>query len=253
MIRHPLALRLNPDPSRSFSDALRLAAKAGVAGVVLDASGDLAPDALGETGRRDVRHRLRSAELKITALHLPTRRPFDTVEQLDDRVARVDRALSLAFELGANLALLRVGPVPSDTEVDRLTALRTALVELARRSDHRGVRLAVELGPDPSGPLRAMLDGLNLPTLCASIDPGRLRGAERDPASAVVGLGPWLAHAYATETATRPGEPVPEVDWPSYLGALEEVDYRGPLTLWPDPSRDQTAALLALRDRLARA
>jgi sugar phosphate isomerase/epimerase len=68
----------------------------------------------------------------------------------------------------------------------------------------------------------------------------------------VVGLGPWLAHAYATETAARPGEPVPEVDWASYVGALEEVDYRGALTLWPDPSRDQTAALQALRDRLAR-
>ena len=49
MIRSPLGLRINPDPARSVRDQLRQAARLGAKGVVLDATGDLAPDRLSET------------------------------------------------------------------------------------------------------------------------------------------------------------------------------------------------------------
>src|SRR5205807_7709444 len=98
MIRTPLALRLDPD--RPTRDQVRQAATLGAKGVVLDAIGDLSPDRLSETGRRELRHMLRSVELALVALHLPTRRPFDTIDQLDDRLRRAERAFGLAYELG---------------------------------------------------------------------------------------------------------------------------------------------------------
>ena len=84
MIPCPLGIRL--EPSRSIREQVRAAATFGAKGVVLDAIGDLAPDRLTETGRRELRHLLRSVEMSLVALSLPTKRPFDTIDQLDDRL-----------------------------------------------------------------------------------------------------------------------------------------------------------------------
>src|SRR5579883_1323615 len=117
MIRSPLGLRLNP--SRPIKEQLREAAKLGAKGVVIDAVGDLAPDRLSETGRREMRYLLRSVELSLIALNLPTRRPFDTIDQLDDRLRRAEKAFGLAYELGTTLVLARVGALPPESEADR--------------------------------------------------------------------------------------------------------------------------------------
>ena len=53
MLRNPLGLRLDPD--QPVRDQIHAAARLGAKGVVLDAMGDLAPQRLGETGRREVR------------------------------------------------------------------------------------------------------------------------------------------------------------------------------------------------------
>src|SRR5207249_945795 len=174
-----------------FREAARLGAK----GVVLDATGDLAPDRLSETGRRELRHVLRAIELDLIALHLPTRRAFDTEEQLDDRLARAARAFALAYDLGSHLVLARVGGVPPEAETSRREVFTRALRELGRRADHRGVRLAVETGAEPGEVLRGVLDALDDPGLAASIDPAALLLQGHDPATTTTALGPWAAHA----------------------------------------------------------
>src|SRR5947209_893896 len=112
MIRSPLGLRL--DPGRPIKEQIRGAAAAGARGLVVDAAGDLGPDRLSETGRRELRQILRSVELDLIALSLPTRRPFDSLDQLDDRLDRADRAFAMAFEVGTRLVLARVGGLPPE-------------------------------------------------------------------------------------------------------------------------------------------
>src|SRR5947209_4700930 len=158
MIRPPLGLRLNP--ARSIRDQIPEAARLGARGVVIDAIGDVSPDRLSETGRREVRYLLRSVELALTALHLPTRRPFDTLDQLDDRLRRAERAFNLAFELGTTLVLARVGALPPESEAARREVFVSALRELARRADHRGVRLTIETGTEPGDVLAVVLDAI---------------------------------------------------------------------------------------------
>ena len=65
-LRHPLGLRL--DPERPVRDQILEAAQIGARGVVLDASGELAPHRVGATGRRELRHVLRTTELALVAL-----------------------------------------------------------------------------------------------------------------------------------------------------------------------------------------
>ncbi len=258
MIRSPLGLRL--DASRPIKDQIRAAAAAGARGVVVDAAGDLAPDRLSETGRREVRHALRSVEQELVALSLPTRRPFDTTDQLEDRLARADRAFALAYDLGTRLVLARVGGLPPEADAGRRATFTTAVRELGIRAEHRGVRFAVETGSEPGGVLGPYLAALEIPSLGASIDPSSLLRQGIDPVAATRELGAWVAHAYANDASrsspiasSHPrgsGYPPGALDWEEYLGALEEINYRGYLTVWPDPDGDAPAQFQAVADRL---
>src|SRR5262249_53695326 len=192
-------------------------------------------------------------------LNLPTRRPFDTEDQLDDRLRRAERAFGLAYELGSRLVLARVGAVPPEADADRRAVLSHALGELGRRADHLGARLAVETGTEPGEVLRGLLDTLDSPGLAASLDPAALLLGGFDPALTARALGPWAAHAYATDPATAGqvsravlprGFGSPALDWEEYLGSLEEINYRGYLTVWPDPASEPGAQLAAIVERL---
>ena len=250
MIPHPLGLRLNPSPGHPPREQLREAARLGAKGVVLDAAGDFAPDALSGSGRRDLRALLRAAELTLIAVHLPTRRPFDTEADLDDRLARADRAFAMAYELGTRLILARVGSVPTSEEKVQGAALRGALTRLGRQADHQGVRLAIEVGGEPAAGFRALLDELDLPGLAASLDPGAQLSRGFRPSAAALALGPTLAHAYATDPSSTGRRDAPALDWAEYLAALEQADYRGFLTVWPDPAGSVEGQFRAAADRV---
>jgi sugar phosphate isomerase/epimerase len=258
MIRNPLGLRLSPD--EPVREQIHQAARLGAKGVVLDAIGDFAPQRLGETGRREVRHILSTVELALIAVSLPTRRPFDTTEQLDDRIRRADAAFAMAYDLGTNLVLARVGAVPPQDDAARHMVFTNAVRELGQRADHRGVRLAIETGAEPGETLRSFLETQGVPTLGASIDPASLLPAGIDPPRSVVELASWVAHAYANDAtgatgaaAVNPrgfGFPPGALDWEEYLGALEEVGYHGFLTVWPPPGRPAAATFTAIAERL---
>jgi sugar phosphate isomerase/epimerase len=258
MIRNPLGLRLAPD--RPVREQVHEAARLGAKGVVLDAIGDLAPQRLGETGRRELRHILRTVELKLIALSLPTRRPFDTTDQLEDRLRRADSAFAMAFDLGTNVVLARVGAVPPEEDAERLEVFTNAVRELGRRADHRGVRLAIETGSEPGTALAAFLETLTIPALGASIDPASLLQAGLDPVAAVRELAGWVAHAYANDATGSPrsasshprgfGFPPGALDWEEYLGALEEIGYHGFLTVWPNAGSPAAAQFAAIAKRL---
>ena len=245
MIRSPLGLRLNP--ARPIRDQIREAARSGAKGVVLDAAGDLAPDRLSETGRRELRHLLRSVELTLIALHLPTRRPFDTIDQLDDRLSRRRDGVRDGLRAGDP-----PGPRPR------------------RRACPRGGRRAPGSLPRPSassaaGPItgasgcprdRHRAGRRPRPVLDASTRSGWRRASTRRACSCTGStrsprpreprpLGrPRLRHRpprlgiVAAARSARIRLPAGALDWEEYLGALEEIDYRGFLTIWPDPPRD---------------
>jgi sugar phosphate isomerase/epimerase len=260
MIRHLLGLRL--DPNGPHRDQIYEAARLGARGVVLDAIGELAPHRLGATGRRDVRHLLRTVELSLVAIGLPTRRPFDTTDQLDDRIRRADAAFGMAYDLGTSLVLARVGTLPPADDPSRRETFTNALRELGERAEHRGVRLALEAGSEPGKELNEFLDALRSPGVVVSIDPASALIAKVDPVSCIRELAAWVAHAYANDATDSGGSaglnprgfgyPAGALDWEEYLGALEEVGYRGFLTIWPAPGRPAAARFATIRDRLAR-
>ena len=242
MIRNPLGLRLDPD--RPVRDQIYEAARLGARGVVVDAIGDLAPHRLSETGRREVRHILRTVELSLIAVSLPTRRPFDTTEQLDERLRRAEAAFAMAFELGTDVVLARVGPVPPEDAAARREVFTGAVRELGLRAEYRGVRLAIETGTEPGEKLRSFLESLAVPSLAASIDPSSLLQAGIDPVQTVRELaGGWLTPTPTTRPG-RPGSPRP---------IRAASDSRPAPRLGGVPRRPRGDRLPRLPDRLAAA
>ena len=155
--------------------------------------------------------------------------------------------------------LARVGGIPAADDLGKRSAFDGALSELGRRADHRGARLGIETGTDAGASLAAFLNGIGSPGLAASLDPASLLRAGHDPVIAARELSEWVVHAYADEGGGSSGRSVVvssrgsgRLDWIEYLGALEEIDYRGYLTIWPDPHADQAEAFSALKGRLDR-
>jgi sugar phosphate isomerase/epimerase len=260
MIRHPLGLRL--DPNRPVREQIYDAARMGARGVVLDAAGELAPHRLGATGRRELRQILRTTELSLVALALPTRRSFDTADQLDDRMRRADAAFAMAYELGTGIVLARVGAVPAAEDTARVEIFTGSLLALGQRAEHHGVRAALETGSESGETLASFLVGLGSPGLAASIDPGSLLQTGIDPVVAVRELWRWVVHAYANDAIDSPrgpgvnprgmGFPRGALDWAEYLGSLEEIGYGGFLTIWPVAGRPAAEQFRAIADFLAK-
>lgn len=236
-------------------ESIDRAARLGAKGLAFDAIGELAPDRLSETGRREIRKALESRGLALIAVGLPTRRGLDTLDQLEDRLRRADRAFSMAYELRSPLVTVQAGAVPPESEAERLGAFRVAIGELDRLAANRGVIVALELGGDDPVRLAGFLRQFQSPHLAVSVDPGAQLGSGGDPAVALTELNDLVAHAYAGDLGPAVRRPVNHrdwgfapgaLDWEAYLGALEEIRYRGFLTVWPAAGADPDAAFKAV-------
>src|SRR5262245_24452408 len=80
--------------------ALAEVARMGVPGIQIDALGDLSPENLSQTGRREFRHLLRSHNLEVTAVGCPLRRSLDTEQELQPRLEHVRNVMRLSYDLG---------------------------------------------------------------------------------------------------------------------------------------------------------
>src|SRR5437764_11057566 len=134
--------------------AIAQAAKVAAAGVQVDAVGDLAPDALGETGRREFRNLLRSFNQELAALNVPLRRGLDAAENLQPRLDHLRKVMQLAFDLGSRRVIVPCPKIPDDAASPRAVTLRESLAALGAQGDRVGAVLALEIGFDPAEKVR---------------------------------------------------------------------------------------------------
>src|SRR5437763_659616 len=119
------------------------AQRLGLEGVQIDAVGDLAPDRLSDTGRRELRHLLRSNGLELTALGCPLRHGLDEPANLQPRIDRARQVMTLSFELGARVTIVQAGQIPDDPADLRTPVLRESLLALGQHGDRIGATLAL--------------------------------------------------------------------------------------------------------------
>jgi sugar phosphate isomerase/epimerase len=232
--------------------ALQEAARLGVAGVQVDAVGDLSPKVLSQTGRREFRNLLRTYNVELTALGCPLRHGLDVAQDQEGRIEHVRKVLSLSFDLGPRCAIVQGGRVPEDPEAPSARLLTEALLALGHHGDRTGTVLALETGLESGAALRQFLDRFDTGGLGVNLDPANLLLNGFDPYESARALGGRIVHAHAKDArqagANRVAQEVPlghgDIEWMQFLSVLEEVEYRGWLVVERE-SGDNRAADVA--------
>jgi sugar phosphate isomerase/epimerase len=219
--------------------ALQEAERLGVAGVQVDAAGDLAPNALSQTGRREFRHLLRSHNLELTALGCPLRHGLDVAEHQEARMDHVKKVLSLSVDLGPRLAIVQAGRIPTDAQAPAFHWLSESLRALGQYGDRVGATLALETGLETGEVLSQFLGRCDTGGLGVNLDPANLLMHGFDPVEGTRALRSWIRHLHAKDarraSASQSAQEVPlghgDIDWMGFLGLLEEIEYRGWITI----------------------
>lgn len=259
--------------------ALDQAVAVGAQGIQVYAThGELAPENLVGEKRAEFARKVADRGLTISALCGDIGR-FDDRAVNPGRIERSKRIMDLAKELGVNIVTTHIGVVPADVHHERYQIMQEACWELSRYADSMGAHFAIETGPEPAETLKTFLDGLRSTGVAVNLDPANLAMVTGDdPVQAVYTLRNYIVHTHAkdgvkladndpevvyglvqSEVPTGRGfQEVPlgegDVDWPRYLAALDDIGYRGFLTIerevGPDPAADIAMAVQFLRKQL---
>jgi sugar phosphate isomerase/epimerase len=232
--------------------ALDLAGRIGAAGVQFDAVGELAPERLSQTGRRELRHLLSARELEVTAVGCPLRYGLDMPEKQEARLDHVKQVLALSFELGPRTVIASITSTAIDPEAPN-PLLVEALDVVARHGDRVGAVLAVQTGLEAGDQMAAFLRRFDTGGLGVNVDPGAFLFHGFDPYENTHALRGLVRHAHATDArragARQAAQEVAlghgDIDWLTYLGVLEEIEYREWLTVKRDGGDNRRAELEA--------
>jgi sugar phosphate isomerase/epimerase len=233
--------------------AIDEAARMGAAGVQFDAVGELSPERLSDTGRRELKNLLRARGLELTALGCPLRRGLDVTEDQQPRLEFVRKVMNFAFEMGPRTVILSAGQVPEKEDEPRAGVLRESLSNLSRYGDHMGTRVALETGLESGEALAAYLATYHAESLGANLVPGNLLLHGFNPMAAARALAGRIFHVHArdgrrssTSRAAREAAlGAGDIDWLAYLETLEELEYRGYLVVVRDEGERRAAEIEA--------
>jgi len=222
------------------------AARMGARGVEIDARGELRPQDMTQTGLRDLRRLLDDHGLRVSAVAFHTRRGYDVPDEIDRRVAATKAAMKFAADLRAPVVVNQVGNVPSESEGRNWNLLVQTLSDLSNYGQHAGALLAAQTGTESGADLARLLAALPERGIGVDFDPGNLIIHGFSPQEAIEALAPHVLHVHAHDAvrdlARGRGLEVPlgrgTADFPALLGALEDHQYRGFITIVREDSDD---------------
>jgi sugar phosphate isomerase/epimerase len=215
--------------------AISQAARMSAAGLQIDAVGDLAPDALGETGRREFRNLLRSFNQELAALNVPLRNGLDVSENLQPRLEHIRKVMQLAFDLGARRVVVPCPKIARDLTVPRAQTMRESLFALGQHGDRIGSVLALEIGYDPAETVKTYLGTFDSGSLKVTYDPANMLIHGHDPIANLNALKMLLSHVHARDarsaSLSRGLQEVPlgagDVDWMTFTATLQILEFDG--------------------------
>jgi len=243
-----------------FRQALATAARLGARAVEINARHDVRVGELTRTGVRQLRKLLDDLNLKVSAIRYPTRRGYDIDDELDRRVAATQAAMRLAQQLGTDVVINHVGGMASDAGDSRWQLLVEVLTGLGDYGHRVGARIAAATGPAGGEQLARLIAALPEAAIGVHLDPLGLILAGHSVTDTVTRLGPAIVHVWANDgvrdAAAGRGLEVQlgrgVIDYPTLLATLEEINYRGYLTIarrqTDNPAADLGAAVAYLEN-----
>lgn len=223
-----------------FRQAVDVAAQMGFAGVQFDAAGELSPEELTQTGRRQVAHLLRSRNLELAAVGFPARHGFDAIDRLEKRINGAKKVLAMAHDLCSPIVIGQIGRIPEDRLDPRNAHFFDAIAQVGGEADRVGARFAMETGPDSPEAIAKLLGGTGQFGVAVHYDPANLAVRGHDAYAGVRTLAGHIVGTHLKDVIRSAVNisgylEVPlgegEMDWDRYFAALAEIEYTGYLTL----------------------
>lgn len=261
--------------------AIEAAAKMGAKGLQMYATkGENSPENLTGEKRRELLDMVKSNGLCFSALCGDLGEGFWRKERNSQLIEKSKRILELACELETNIVTTHIGVIPEDKSCDRYKIMQEACCELSRYADSLDAHFAIETGPEIAKTLKEFLDSLNSTGVAVNLDPANfVMVTGDDPVQAVYTLKNYIVHTHAKD-GRRLFEKSPEViygvveeselvndcsfeelplglgdvDFDNYLKALDEIGYRGFLTIerevGENPKGDIETAIAFLKSKI---
>ena len=241
-------------------EAIETAASIGIKGLQMYAtSGEHAPENMTPAKRRELLNCVKDHGMVFSAICGDLGQGFGHAEKNPMLIEKSKRILDLAVDLETTVVTTHIGVVPADPNHDRYKIMQEACFELSRYADSISAHFAIETGPETSAVLKGFLDGLGSTGVAVNLDPANLAMVTGDdPVQAVYNLRKYIVHTHAKDGKklykdTNPEHiygvtPTPEslkgipffaevplgtgdVDFPKYLAALDDIGYKGFLTI----------------------
>jgi L-ribulose-5-phosphate 3-epimerase len=282
MYSFPIGVILDSFREKSVGAALAKAAKLGVQGIQVYAThGEMSPDEMTAGRQRVFKDQVAANGLVISALCGDLGRGFARRDENPALIEKSKRILVLAKELGTRIVTTHIGVVPADSRSDTYKIMQEACRSLAAYADQMDAQFAIETGPETASRLRGFLDSLGSRGVAVNLDPANLvMVTGDDPVAAVYTLKDYIVHTHAKdgrklrdvpaeiiygeiESEIQAGASFAElplgqgdVPFPAYLKALDDIGYRGFLTIEREvgeqPEADIGAAVLYLKNLMSR-
>lgn len=258
--------------------SIESASKLGLDGVQMFVAHTHSPENTPLSARRELLDRVKSYGMKFSALCGDMGCGFANPENNPIAIEKSKRMLDMSLDLECGIVTTHIGVVPEDKSIDRYKIMQEACAELAEYADSVGAHFAIETGPEKSATLKAFLDSLGSHGVGVNLDPANLRMVVgEDECVAVHNLKDYIVHTHAKDgnmlTKMAPEiiygivHPIPQefcgvcpfeevplgtgsVNFPKYLKALEDIGYRGFLTIEREVGDNPAADIVTARDFL---
>ncbi len=240
-------------------EAIKRAAAIGANGLQMYAThGENSPENLKGGKAKELLSFVKDNGLCFSALCGDLGRGFGNAELNPELIEKSKEILYLAKELETDIVTTHIGVVPTDKNHDRYKIMQEACHTLAEFADSLDAHFAIETGPETSAVLKEFLDSLGSKGVAVNLDPANLVMVTGDnPVTAVHNLKDYIVHTHAKDgnklchkdpeyvygiiqapedvKNIRSFEEVPlgtgSVPFADYLKALEEIGYKGFLTI----------------------
>lgn len=261
-------------------EAVKKAAEVGAKGLQMYATkGEYAPENLTPAKRKELLDIVKSNGLVFSALCGDLGHGFGKNEKNPDLIEKSKRILDLAKDLEINVVTTHIGVIPKDANHERYKIMHEACFELSRYADEADAHFAIETGPEVAESLRLFLDALNSKGVAVNYDPANfVMVTGDDPVKGVYTLKDYIVHTHAKD-GRRLYEKDPEivygvleeeiksdpsfielplgegdVDFDGWLAALDDIGYKGFLTIerevGEDPETDIRNAVVYLENKI---
>ncbi|MCK9478848.1 MAG: sugar phosphate isomerase/epimerase [Firmicutes bacterium] len=261
-------------------ESISKAYEIGVSGIQMYATkGENTPENLSPQKRKELLDFTKSHGLVFSALCGDLGHGFTDKNENSLRIEQSKRILDLAKDLETDIVTTHIGVIPANPNHERYQIMQEACFELSRYADEIKAHFAIETGPETAAILKEFLDGLNSKGVAVNYDPANfVMVTGDDPVKGVYTLKDYIVHTHAKD-GRRLFAKDPEivygvveekiksdtsfielplgegdVDFDAYLSALDDVGYKGFLTIerevGENPVNDVKHAVKFLKNKL---